>query len=91
MKPSLIRFTFTLGKGIQLDRWQILPGRGAYICRDIVCLEKAWKRKAFVRALKLSPSQQRYLDAENLYRLKKEMEAFIAGNKGRSKEGDLDE
>ena len=76
-KPSLIRFIFALGKGIQFDRRQIKPGRGAYVCPDTACLQKAWKRKAFIRALRLSPIQQRSLD-EDFPLLEKEMEAFIA-------------
>jgi len=29
------------------------PGRGAYLCRQAGCVEKAWKRRALERALKL--------------------------------------
>jgi predicted RNA-binding protein YlxR (DUF448 family) len=32
------------------------PGRGAWLCRDQTCVETAWKRRAFERALKLSAS-----------------------------------
>ena len=30
-----------------------LPGRGAYVCRDWSCAERALNRRAFERALKL--------------------------------------
>jgi len=90
-KNSLIRFTFALGKGIQLDRRQVLPGRGAYICRDLTCLEKAWKKKAFARALRIPPAQLKDIGPDDVNRLKEEMEVLISGEEERSKEGDLNE
>ncbi len=90
-KSSLIRFAFTLDGGIQLDRRQRLPGRGAYVCPDVACLEKAWGKKAFARALKIAPSRQKHLDQDSLERLKVEMASLLPGDKDRCKEGELDE
>ena len=90
-KTSLVRFTFTVDSGIQLDKRQRMPGRGAYVCPDVACLEKAWKRRAFARALKISPSHQKILDTNTLNRLREEMEILVLEDKDRSKEGDVNE
>ncbi len=87
----MVRFTYTLDEGIRLDERQRMPGRGAYVCPNLACLETAWKKRAFTRALKMSPSQQKSLDSETLSRLKKEMERLFQRDKDRSKEGDLNE
>ena len=36
-----------------LDERQKAPGRGAYLCFEAACVEKALQRKALERALKL--------------------------------------
>jgi len=90
-KALLVRFVYTFDDGIQLDKKQRMPGRGAYLCRDISCLEKAWKRRAFVRALRISSSQHQVMNLEMLHRLEREMEILIPGDEGRPKEGDVNE
>lgn len=90
-KTSLIRLALDADGRLQIDFRQKMPGRGAYLCRDMACLEKAWKRKAFMRALKISPSQQNRFEPDNFNRLKEEMEILVSGNKVRSKEGDVNE
>lgn len=35
------------GKGVQKA-----PGRGAYLCPSLACLEKAWQRRVFPRAFR---------------------------------------
>lgn len=90
-KTTLVRFIFKPDAGIRLDKTQGMPGRGAYVCRDMGCLLSAWKKKAFVYALKIPPSQQGMLSLKMLYRLKKEMEILVFKDEGRSREGDLNE
>lgn len=41
------------GAAPQLDFKGRAPGRGAYLCREVACVEKAWMRQALPRALKL--------------------------------------
>ena len=49
-KKDLMRVVRT-EDGLKLDRTGKLSGRGAYLCRDAACLEKAIKTRALERAL----------------------------------------
>ena len=51
-KTSLLRLV-AAGDVIQPDPQARLPGRGAYLHRSLACLERAQRRKAFPRALRL--------------------------------------
>ena len=42
----------TRGPDGTLEVGRSLPGRGAWLCRDISCLHQAERRKAFPRALR---------------------------------------
>ncbi len=53
-KKSLLRFVASPGGELLPDLKQKLPGRGAYVCRDLLCLKQAVKKKGFVRTLKIS-------------------------------------
>ena len=86
-----MRFVLDMKGEIRLDAHQILPGRGAYLCKRSACLEKALKRKAFIRALKIPPSLQGRLDDQMSDRLKKEMGTLVLLGRERSEEGDLNE
>ena len=44
-KKELIRIVKDKEGNIQIDRTGKLPGRGAYICDDVSCLDKAIKSK----------------------------------------------
>jgi len=52
---EMLRIAARDGDAPQLDDAGKLKasGRGAYLCRDLECARKAWKRRAFERALKL--------------------------------------
>lgn len=52
MKPKreLIRVVRAPDGGVSLDFRGKAPGRGAYVCKDMQCLNKAIKAKAFSRA-----------------------------------------
>ena len=60
-KDELIRFAYYNGV-MSFDREWSLPGRGAYLCRDDACLEKAIKNKGFSRTFKarVSPEEVRH-------------------------------
>lgn len=50
-KKELIRIVRTSGGEILLDRTGRMNGRGAYLCSDPQCLEKARKRHSLSRSL----------------------------------------
>ena len=52
-KPDLVRVV-AAGDELVPDVAMRLPGRGAYLHRSLACLERAQRRKAFPRALRLS-------------------------------------
>lgn len=45
---------------VQIDPTGKVAGRGAYICRDVNCLEKAFKLKRLEKALEVPISQEIY-------------------------------
>ncbi len=51
-KKELVRIVRTPEGTLQLDLTGRMNGRGAYVCRDDACLDKALKRKALQRSLK---------------------------------------
>ncbi|MFR1707868.1 MAG: RNase P modulator RnpM [Clostridium sp.] len=62
MKPKkeLIRIVKNKENEISIDLHGKKPGRGAYICRDIECLEKAVKTKRLERNLETKISEEIY-------------------------------
>ena len=50
-KRSLLRIVKSAEGEISIDPVGKKPGRGAYICRDRACLERAVKQKQLERAL----------------------------------------
>lgn len=59
-KKDLIRIVKNKEGIITLDRTGKANGRGAYICDNIQCLEKAIKTKALERAFEMSISEDVY-------------------------------
>lgn len=62
-KRELIRIVKDKEGNITIDRTGKQPGRGAYICDDITCLEKAIKNKALERSFEMKLNEEIY---ENL-------------------------
>ena len=50
---EMLRVAAQHGAAPQLDENAKAPGRGAYLCGTLDCARKAWKKRAFERALKL--------------------------------------
>lgn len=69
MKPKkeLIRVVKNKEGEISIDLVGKKPGRGAYVCKDIECLEKAYKTKKLERNLEAK------IDEEMYNRLKEEI------------------
>lgn len=69
MKPKkeLIRVVKNKENEISVDFVGKKPGRGAYICKDIECFDKARRNKGFERAFETS------IDCEVYEALKKEL------------------
>lgn len=55
-KDQLIRISFKDGK-IKADFNNKSDGRGAYVCKDLECFDKAQKKRAFNRAFKTAIDQ----------------------------------
>lgn len=51
-KKGLLRIVRSKEGEISLDLTGKKSGRGAYICKDVSCFEKAVKKKAFERSFK---------------------------------------
>lgn len=59
-KRELIRVVKNKEGEISLDLTGKANGRGAYICKDMACFEKAYKRKSIERALQCAISSELY-------------------------------
>lgn len=59
-KGELVRIVAGEDKMPVIDPTGKLPGRGAYLCRNVSCLAKAQKKNALTRALKQSVPQAAY-------------------------------
>ena len=72
MKPKkeLIRIVRSSEGTLSLDSKGKLPGRGAYLCCDVQCLERALKSKAVERSLEVPVSDEIIRD------LRSQMENF---------------
>ena len=57
-KRELLRIVRDPEKGIAIDPTGKAPGRGAYLCPDPECFEKARKKKAISRNLEIQPSEE---------------------------------
>lgn len=61
-KRELIRVVRSNEGEFSLDFTGKKPGRGAYICKDIECLNKAEKNKGFERSFKMAVDKEIYND-----------------------------
>ena len=59
-KKELIRIAKNKNKDIDVDTTGKMQGRGAYLCNNIECLEKAKKTKKLERTLKIKISDEIY-------------------------------
>ena len=57
-KKELIRIVRSSEGTLSLDSKGKLPGRGAYLCCDVQCLERALKSKAVERSLEVPVSDE---------------------------------
>ena len=53
-KKDILRLVATDGQ-LKIDRTGRLNGRGAYLCRSLVCFDQAIKKKRLTYALGISP------------------------------------
>ena len=59
-KSDLIRIVMNKEGNISIDKTGKANGRGAYICPDVKCLEKAMKSKGLERTLKAKVPEEVY-------------------------------
>ena len=57
-KRELIRVVRDKEGNISVDTTGKAPGRGAYLCADLACLEKAAKTRALARALECDITEE---------------------------------
>ncbi len=69
-KKDMIRIVRDQEGNFSLDFHGKKPGRGAYICKDIECLNKAEKNKGLERSFKMAVDKSIYGE------LRKEFEAY---------------
>ena len=69
-KKELMRIVRTEEGGAKLDPTGKAPGRGAYICKNSACLERAVKVRAIENALEVK------LPAEEIQAMKTELDAI---------------
>lgn len=62
MKPKkeLVRVVKNKDGEVSMDLTGKKPGRGAYVCRNLQCLEKAFKTKRLENNLEVKISQELY-------------------------------
>jgi predicted RNA-binding protein YlxR (DUF448 family) len=63
-KRQLVRVVKSPEGEVSLDLTGKKSGRGAYVCKNLECLKKAKKRKAFERAFSMQISDDVYADME---------------------------
>lgn len=59
-KKELVRVVRNKEGEVALDLTGKMPGRGAYVCKDVACLTKARKAKRIERALEVTIAQELY-------------------------------
>lgn len=64
-KSELVKVVFKDGIALA-DGTGKLPGRGAYFCRDVKCIEKAQKKRALSKHFKTNISDSVYEDVKEL-------------------------
>ncbi len=65
-KKELIRIVKDKDGNISIDKTGKANGRGAYICNNIECLEKAKKSKKLERTFETSISEEIYSNLEQM-------------------------
>lgn len=65
-KEELIRVVKDKNDNIEIDHTGKANGRGAYICKSKVCIEKAYKSKALNRHLKTNVSEDIYQELSDM-------------------------
>ena len=64
-KRELIRVVRDGSGRVALDPTGRAPGRGAYLCRNVACLEKAVKTRAFERSFGVSVPPEAYANVRS--------------------------
>ena len=65
-KAHLMRVSKSPDGGFALDATGKSPGRGAYVCKDEVCLAKVAKMRGFDRSLKKKVPEEVYAQLEGV-------------------------
>lgn len=63
-KRTLVRVVKSREGDVSLDLTGKKAGRGAYVCKNLECLKKARKKRAFERAFKMQISEEVFNNME---------------------------
>ncbi|MBO4395495.1 MAG: YlxR family protein [Eubacterium sp.] len=66
-KKELLRIVCIADGEVILDERQSLPGRGAYICDDEMCLQKVINKRALNRTFRREIKQEQYKKLEQKF------------------------
>ena len=66
-KKAFIRSVATKDGSVSVDLSGKVQGRGAYLCKDLTCLEKAKKRHAFSRSFRCEISEKSMEEFETVF------------------------
>ena len=67
-KKELIRIVKNKENIVKVDLTGKMNGRGAYICSDSKCLDKAMKKKQLSRALEIDISDEMFKELDEIIR-----------------------
>lgn len=76
-RSALLRVVVRNGE-LVIDERAVMPGRGAWVHPTPECVEAARRRRAFARALRVSPALE-FPEAEDMQTLEKRLNGY--GNK----------
>lgn len=75
-KRALVRFVRTPAGAVELDASGKAPGRGAYICADAACFEKACSKRLLDSRLRTKVGNEEY------ERLRADFDAYMRASAG---------
>jgi predicted RNA-binding protein YlxR (DUF448 family) len=66
-KSALVRVVRTADQRVSIDLGGKKPGRGAYLCSSVICLNRARRYRLLDRALRTTTGEQDWLDLVDVF------------------------
>ena len=78
-KADLIRIVKSFGDGgIVVDLRGKEKGRGAYVCSNVDCINKAMESQRLSRAFRIAPNSSDFISLENIDKLRRDLLGLMA-------------